>query len=100
MNWTITMHKLFTDEEHTIPFECGQVVYYAHKKRQWKKNSKWVLTKSTIVGVWATYAYGVTLENGTEICCVNFDELFTEREKAIEFCIKKNTHAKVKIYGE
>lgn len=116
MEWTIKMHWLEhteydghvvpeRNEEYTVPFTCNQVVYYAHKKKWWKKNSKWVITKSRVVGVWATNTYGVEIRDsehiyGNHICESEFKYLFTDREEAIEFCLKKNAHAKVKIYGE
>ena len=83
----------------TIPFKVSQVVYYAHKKKWWKKNSKWVVSVCVVTGVWATNTYGVTLDNGDQIYYGDFDLLFTDKEEAIEYCIKKNAHAKVKVYG-
>jgi hypothetical protein len=100
MDWTLIMHHFYTDEKCNIPFSYGQVVYYAHPKKWWKENSKWILTRTNIIGLWATNTYGVTLGNNEQIHYSNFDKLFTNREAAIEYCIKKNTHAKVKIYGE
>lgn len=101
MEWTITMHTLGGDHEYTVPFECRQVVYYAHKKKWWRKNSKWVVTVCVVTGVWAggLGIYGVTMDNGENVAMCHFDQLFTDREAAIEYCIKKNAHAKVKIYG-
>lgn len=113
MEYTITMHRAgYTDydgfvvlektETYTIPFKSGQIVYYANKKKWWKKKSKWVLDRCKVTGVWAGNfgIYGVTLDDDEQIAMCHFDKLFTDREEAIEYCIKKNTHAKVKIYGE
>ena len=105
MNWTIKIHKSDCEEEHTIPFVCNQDVYYAHKKNWLKKNSKWVLTKSRVIGVWATNIYGVTIMDrdhvfNNHICESEFKYLFTDRDEAIDFCLKKNERNKIKIYGE
>ena len=100
MTWTITMESKQGSVIHTIPFELFQSVYYVHKKKWWKKNSKWVVTKTQIVSAWATNTYGVTLCDATHICEDEFKYLFTSRDDAIEFCLKKNSYAKVKIYGE
>lgn len=100
MTWTITIRCEQCSETYTIPFECFQSVYYVHKKKWWKKNSKWVITKTRIVSAWATNTYGVTLNDNTHICENEFKYLFINRDDAIEFCLKKNTHTKVKIYGE
>ena len=101
MKWTITIkHSDGAERRHDIPFECRQIVYYAHKKKWWKKNSKWVVSVCVVTGMWATNTYGVVLEDGEHICECEFDRLFTTKEEAIEFCLKKNAHAKVKIYGE
>ena len=111
MEWTIKIYQAehkdwdghVTPEknvEYTIPFSCSQEVYYAHKKEWWKKKSPWVITKTRVDGMWATWTYGVTLHTGEHLCESEFKYLFTGREEAIEFCLKKNEHAKVKIYGE
>lgn len=111
MKWIIRMHwpeheeyDGYTtperNEEYTIPFDAGQTVYYAHKKKWWKKKSPWVITKSYVTGMFATHAYGVTLNNGENIWAADFKHLFTDRDEAIDFCLKKNERNKVKIYGE
>ena len=89
-----TLHRV------TIPFDMWQTVYLAHKKKWWKENSKWAVTRCKINNVWFTDTYGVTLNNGKQIHCSQFDMLFTNKEEAIEYCIKKNAHAKIKVYGE
>jgi len=99
MGWTIIMHELDGNLKYTVPFRCNQVVYYAHKKKWWKKNSKWVVTVCVVTGIWVTGVYGVTLDNGEQIPFCDFDQLFTDKEEAIEFCIKQNAHTKVKVYG-
>ena len=111
MEWTIRMHWTEREdyegaiiqernEEYTIPFECHQEIYYAHKKKWWKMKSPWVVTKTYIAGVWATYTYGVALSNGEQVHEGNFDRLFKSRNEAIDFCLKNNERNKVKIYGE
>lgn len=82
------------------PFESGQNVYYAYLERRLFRKNKWVVRKSRIVGIWATNIYGVTLDNNEHIHEDLFDRLFVDREEAIEFCLKKNRQAKVKIYNE
>ena len=100
MEWTIKIHKKDVDEEYHVPFECWQTVYYAHKKKWWKKNSPWVVTKSEVLNMWASNTYGVKLRNGDCIDESQFKYLFTSRDEAIDFCLKKNERNKVKIYGE
>lgn len=111
MEWIIRMHwpeheeydghvVPERNEEYTIPFECGQTVYYAHVKKWWKKKSPWVITKAKVIGMWARYSYGVTLDNGQDIDMYVFERLFTNRDEAIDFCLKKNERNKVKVYGE
>lgn len=111
MNWTVRMHwperteydghvAQEKNEEYTIPFSCWQTVYYAHKKKWWKKNSPWVVTKTEVLSMWASNTYGVQLRNGVCIDVSEFKYLFTSRDEAIDFCLKKNERNKVKIYGE
>lgn len=111
MNWAIKIvcpeHRAYDgipverqEKEFTIPFALFETVYYVHRKKWWKKNSPWVITKSEVRGVWATNTVGVTLKDNTHLCEDEFGWLFTDKEEAIEYCIKKNTHRKVKIYGE
>lgn len=111
MNWTIKLtvpeHTTYDgikiereEREFEIPFRCSQPVWYVHHKNWIKKNSKWVITKSKVIGVWATNCVGVLLENNEHIEYDRFDRLFTDREAAVEFCLKKNEYRKVKIYGE
>lgn len=103
MEWTVTMHYPectdydgYVHEEKTttvkIPFTARQTVYYAYKHRK-----KWMLRKSMIVSIWATNMVGVELDNGEKIGDSYFDRLFTDREAAIDFCLRQNEKAKVKI---
>ena len=50
--------------------------------------------------MWASNTYGVKLRNGDCIDQSQFKYLFTDRDEAIDFCLKKNERNKVKIYGE
>lgn len=102
MEWAIVMHDEIMDDTkaYIIPFRCGQMVYYVHKKKWHKRNSKWIIEKCFVDGVWAGGVYGITLDNGEQIAFCYFDQLFTEREEAIEFCAKMNKYTKVKIYGD
>ena len=88
------------EKEYKIPFELQEDVWYVHSKKWWKKRSPYVITKSRVAGMWATNMVGVTLLDNTHVGEDEFDRLFTNREEAIEFCLKKNEHLKVKIYGE
>jgi hypothetical protein len=94
------VHYEYEESEIEIPFDCCETVYYVHRKKWWKKNSLWVVTKSKVIGVWATNVVGVTLKDNTHLCENEFDLLFKDKADAIEFCLKKNEHRKVKIYGE
>ena len=104
MDWAVTIHTpkrntwdgvVYEDttEHHFIPYTCRQDVYYAFKKRK-----KWVLKKRRVTGMWATNTYGVTVDDGDHIPVDLFCRLFIDKNEAIEFCLKKNEHQKVKIY--
>lgn len=103
MNWTITMHSPeskdydgYINEEKTevfeIPFSYRQEVYYAHKKRK-----KWILEKCMVMEVWATNMVGIKLNNGEYISEHYFNRLFTNKDEAIDFCLRQNEKVKVKI---
>ena len=111
MNWTVKIvcpeHTTYDgilverqETEFNIPFAYFETVYYVHRKKWWKKSSPWAITKSRISGVWATNMVGVILDTNEHVEEDRFDRLFTDREAAIEFCLKKNEYRKVKIYGE
>lgn len=97
MKWSITIKSRNCTKEYEIPFTPMQTVYYVHKKK-WCK--KWVITKTSITGIWIQHECGVILRNDVYLLESGFQYLFTDREEAIDFCIKKNAHSKVKIYGE
>lgn len=86
--------------DHEIPFDYFSEVYYVHRKKWWKTNSPFVITKSRVTGVWATNTFGVILSGENHVSEAEFNRIFTDREEAIEYCLKKNEHRKVKIYGE
>lgn len=88
------------EAESEIPFEQGAVVYYVHRKNWTKRSSPYVITKSRVTGAWVTNMVGVILDGDNHVGEDEFDCIFTDREKAIEYCLKKNEHRKVKIYGE
>ena len=94
------VHMEHQESEIEIPFDSGSVVYYVYRKKWWKKNPPYVLKKCCITGVWATNMVGVILDGNNYVGDDEFDRLFTAREEAIEYCLKKNEHRKVKIYGE
>lgn len=111
MNWTIKLvcpeHRTYDgilvpheEKEFEVPFKFMETVYYVHRKKWRKKNSPWVITKSEVRSVWATNIVGVTIGNNIYISEDEFDLLFRNKEEAIEFCLKKNSHRQVKIYGE
>ena len=86
------------EKEYEIPFKYFEDVYYVHRKKWWKHNSPFVITKSKVNSVWATNMVGITLTDNTHIAEDDFDLVFVDKETAIECCIKKNEHRKVKIY--
>jgi hypothetical protein len=111
MEWTIRMHWPEREEydgyvtpernkEYKIPFTCWQTVYYVHKKKWQKKKSPWVITKTKVLSMWASNTYGVQLGSGECIGESEFKYLFTDRDEAIDFCLKMNKRNKVKVYGE
>lgn len=111
MDWQITIHiPEYTDlngmhyEESTETFVCpyrsGELVYYAFKEKKFLRKPKWVIRKSEVYSVWATNTFGVKLDNDWCIHKSDFNKLFTDREEAIEFCLKKNRQQKVKIYNK
>ena len=111
MKWTIKMvmperttwdgvHYDYKEVESEIPFDSGSDVYYVYCKKWWKRNPLYVVKKCRITGVWATNIVGVILDGSDHIGDNEFDRLFTDREAAIELCLKLNSHRKVKIYGE
>ena len=111
MNWTVKIvcheHRAYDgvpipreEKEVEIPFKCMETVYYVHRKKWWKKNSPWVITKTEVRGIWATNTVGVTLRDDTHLSEDEFCWLFTDKEEAIKCCLKKNEYRKVKIYGE
>ena len=111
MNYTIKMtipeHHTYDgilverkEVEHEVPFATDTTVWYAHHKKWWKRNSAYVLTKGRITGIWATHTIGVIFNGDQHIAEDEFDMLFTDREEALEYCLKKNAHRKIKIYGE
>jgi hypothetical protein len=88
------------EAESEIPFDMGADVYYVHRKNWTRRNSPYVITKSTVTGAWVTNTVGVILNGDNHVAEEEFDRLFVDREEAIEYCLKKNEHRKVKIYGE
>ena len=112
MKWTVTKHtKEYTDyggvvhEAETKIFECPfeflQTVYYAYPKERLLRKPTWVIVKTRISSVWATNIFGVCLEyDNNHIHEDWFYRLFTDKESAIEFCLKKNQQSKVKIYND
>lgn len=111
MQWTVKLvipeHTTYDgilverqEKEFDIPFRLQEDVWYVHRKNWLRRNSPFVITKSRITGMWATNMIGVSLANNTYIGDTEFDRLFIDKEKAIEYCLKKNEYRKVKIYGE
>ena len=111
MQWEITMHKnaytSYDGVKHEAstqvfkcPFELHQVVYYVYEQERIFRSPIWVIRKDRVSSVWATNVFGVRLLDGDYITEDSFDRLFTDKEAALEFCAKKNQHAKVKIYNQ
>lgn len=90
-------HKEVTIE---IPFKYMSDVYHVHRKKWWKKNSPYVITKRSVTGAWVTNIAGVILDGDYHISEDEFSCLFTERNDAIDYCLEKNKQRQVKIYGE
>lgn len=111
MKWTVTMNsKEYVDYGGVVhkadtktfecPFEYRQDIYYAYPKERLFRKTQWVLIKTRISSIWVTNCFGVCLEyNGNHIPEEWFYRLFTDKEAAIEFCLKKNQHSTVKIYN-
>lgn len=111
MHYTITLmipeHRTYDgilierqEVTKTLPFACGDDVYYVHRKKWWKDKSPFVITKSRVTGMWATNIVGVTLDGSNHVSEKSFDQIFKSRTEAIECCLKLNEHNKVTIYGE
>jgi hypothetical protein len=111
MNWTVKLiwpeHTTYDglpverrEENYEIPFKFHSDIYYVHRKNTLRKRSPYVITKGLITGMWATNTVGVIFNNSNHISEHEFDRLFINKDEAIEFCLKKNEHRKVKIYGE
>lgn len=111
MEWTIKTYypeRKFSDgstrpeftKEYTIPFKSGDAVYYVHEEARFAQKHEWVISVCVVTGAWATDLCGVILDCDTYVSEYEFDQLFTDRDAALDFCVKKNAHAKVKIYGE
>ena len=94
------VHYDYQEVEVEIPFNSGADVYYVYRKKRWKRNSPYVVKKCSVTGVWATNMVGVILDGTNHVGDDEFDRLFTDKEEAIELCLKLNTYRKVKIYGE
>ena len=110
MKWTVTIYpkERIDCDERTVcqtktfecPFEYWQTVYYAYPQERLFRKTRWVVRKSTIIEVWATNTFGVCLDDGNHIHEDLFYRLFTDKEAAIEFCLKKNQRSKIKIYND
>jgi hypothetical protein len=111
MNWTVKLiwpeHTTYDglpverrEENYEIPFKFHSDIYYVHRKNTLRKRSPYVITKGLITGMWATNTVGVIFNNSNHISEHEFDRLFINKDEAIEFCLKKNEHRKVKIDGE
>ena len=111
MQWAIGMHtKAYTGYDGTAheektqifrcPFEFRQIVYYVYKQERAFRKPRWVVRKDRVASVWATNIFGVRLDTGDYIDEKMFNRLFVTKEEAIEFCLKKNQQANVKVYNE
>lgn len=109
MKWTVTISSSeYTDYDGFVhdaktktfecPFEVGQNVYYVYPEIRMFRKDRWVVRKSRVCEVWATNIFGVCLDNENHIDEGLFYRIFEDKESAIEFCLKKNNQAKVKIY--
>lgn len=76
-----------------IPYAYHEKVWYCYRKRK-----KYVVRESRVFGIWATNCAGVTLDNNWYISSDAFHRLFNNEDDAIEFCLKQNQKATVKVY--
>lgn len=83
-----TEHK-----EFDIPFEFHENVWYCYKRFR-----KYVVRESEIRGIWATNIVGITLDNNWHISEDEFNRLFTNKNAAIDWCLKQNQRGTVKVY--
>ena len=100
MKWKVEMHmKDSSVETFECPFEYGQVVWYAYPEHRLFRKDRWVVVRNRVSEVWTTNCFGIALENGTHILEEWFDRVFTDKDAAIDFCIKKNMQHKIKVYN-
>ena len=72
----------------------GLIVLFGIVTRDLKK---YVVRESRIRGIWATNIVGITLDNNWKIPCDEFDRLFDDKNKAIDWCLKQNQRNTVKV---
>jgi hypothetical protein len=80
------------------PFSLGQIVYYTYPLKRLFRKDKWIVRKSRIIEFWVTNTFGVCLDDSNHIPEDWFYRLFTDKDEAVEFCLKKNQRLTVKIY--
>lgn len=111
MKWTIksywpeivrdgTVIRPEKTEEFEIPFNSSDSVYYAYEKTHLFRKPEWVIEYCIVTGAWVSDEPGVILNFNRHVPKCRFDQIFTDRDEALDFCVRNNAHKKVKIYGE
>ena len=82
------------NKEFDIPYKFREKVWHCRKK-----GKKYAVFESYIKGVWATNIVGVILDDEYHVGKDEFYKLFTNKDEAIDWCLKQNQKGKVKIYN-
>ena len=105
MNWTVKMivpeHRtydgvLVEHEEHEveIPFKRCADVWYVHRKKWWKRNSPYIITKGTVTGAWVTNRAGITLDGDNHIREDEFDHILLIETLLLNCVLKRMSREK------
>lgn len=86
-------HHGASHREYDIPYKYFEDVWYCYKKR-----NRYVVRESRIYGIWATNTVGVILDNNWYITENEFCRLFTNKNDAVDWCLKQNQRGTVKVY--
>ena len=92
MDYQVTFNTLKEHETINIPYGFDCAIWYCYKRFK-----KYVVRESIVRGIWATNIVGITLDNNWKIPCDEFDRLFDDKNKAIDWCLKQNQRNTVKV---
>ena len=100
MAWTVLVKSDDCDDVTTFecPFELFQLIYYVNKRERLFRKPEWVVESHRVTGVVITNTLNLYLDNKGYIDQSRFNRVFTNKEDAIEFCLKKNQQSKVKVF--